>query len=198
MRLLVLPLLLLISVGAACKKAATTPTEAASPVPTGPPQVWEGTARFSESVPDSEFPQALPLVTTFEGTVTWQRGPITEAIPPGAVSYALTSGQIRVTLAGHVCEYRGEAQFAVKPWAAPDEFNTLVVREDGSYYGSVYQEVQFSATRSSVCSVRTVTFERIMALLFTGRVTNGRIRGELAPEVIGGTTETGSWDFGAR
>jgi hypothetical protein len=187
---------LLVILATACIDLPAVPSTPPPSTPSGPPEIWEGTARYSVSSPDRLYPEYPPTVTTFETTVTWKRNPNpVEPLPAGAVAY-VASGHLRLTYTGGPCLVHGDVE---RDWAyqPPSDYNTLVVKADGSYYGSVYQFVSFNGTQSNCTGRKDRQFESTMALIFNGSLANGRAQGTQV-ETLAGDTATGAWDFGAR
>ena len=195
---------------AGCQAGGGTTGPSAEPPP--PPtsnQTWAGSFRFS-----SEVRGRISGTTTFEGTVTLRKeqapDPAGLPIRAGAVRYRVASGQVAVvvraeeTFVGYadVCTWVGNGGAALgpnDPVPDPELRSFLDLSDDGRYTGSLYVVVPVTRVRTCPGAVQTSTAETFMYLTVVGNLMPGpQMRGEMAPEVVGGATNAGSWDFAPR
>lgn len=188
MRRLLLPLVLAVLVAAACRGGGTGPT----PVIRQPP-FWEGTVRYSVlRVGDAS---GVSWRWSIEGgPVTWIKEQDPELPPlPGAVSYIIQSGSLRVSYNGASgpCTQLGEATLVLKP-----RDGYLVLGQDGTYSGSVGADTDFIATQSCPNATGPVDVSADIVLNMRGQVTGtGRMQGTMPEFTMGLSTINGAWDF---
>jgi hypothetical protein len=207
-RLAVVSAFLALAIGCRAGGGTTGPS-AEAPRPPTSNQAWAGSFRFS-----SEVRGRISGTTTFEGTVTLQKeqapDPAGLPIRAGAVRYRVASGQVGLvvkfeeTFVGYadVCNWVGNAGAALgpnDPVPDPELRSFLDLSDDGRYTGSLYVVVPVTQVRTCPGSVQNFAAEPFMYLQVVGSLMPGpQMRGEMAPEVVGGTTNRGSWDFAPR
>lgn len=197
MRRLLLPLVLVVVVAAACKGGGIRPTPVA-PTLVHPPS-WVGTV-----VQSIRSVQAgIKETDAVEGPVTWIEDDNPELTPlvMGTASYKIQSGSLTVTHTAvpesGPCTGKGETTLTLKSGDG-----SLVLGPDGTYTGHIRAEAPYSVTMScpgvGSVSVPTLAF---INLRMEGQVDNlGIMEGRMVPLVhaVTGVTITGSWTFVAR
>ena len=208
-RLAVVSAVLALAFGGCKAGGETTGPSAEAPPPPTSLQTWAGSFRFN-----SETQGRISGTTTFEGTATWQKeqapDPAGLPIRAGAVRYRVMSGQVTVvsrareTFVGFedVCIWEGNASATLgpnDPVPDPELRSFLDLGADGQYTGSLYVVVPATQVRTCPGAVQSFATEPLMHLPIGGSLMAGpRMRGEMAPHVLPGTTDTGSWDFAPR
>jgi hypothetical protein len=126
------------------------------------------------------------------------------------VRYRVASGQVAVavrfeeTFEGYadVCNWVGNGSAALgpnDPVPDPELRSFLDLSDDGRYTGSLYVVVPVTQVRTCPGGVRNYAGEPVMALSVVGNLMPGpQMKGEMAPDVVGATTNRGSWDFAPR
>jgi hypothetical protein len=209
-RLAVVSALLALAFGGCKGGGGTTgPSAEAPPRPTSI-QTWAGSFRFN-----SEIRGRISGTTTFEGSSTWQKeqapDPASLPIRAGAVRYRVASGQVTVAMRWRetfegfedVCTWEGNGNTALgpnnPPVPDPELRSFLDVSDDGQYTGSLYVEVPTTQVRTCPGALQTFANGSLMYLPIAGSLMPGaQMRGEMAPNVVAGTSNTGSWDFAPR
>jgi hypothetical protein len=201
--------LLALAFGGCKAGGGTTDPSAEAPRPPTSIQTWAGSFRFN-----SEIQGRIAGTTTFEGSATWQKeqtpDPASLPIRAGAVRYRVASGQATVvsrwreTFEGFedVCTWEGNANAALgpnDPVPDPELRSFLDLSDDGQYTGSLYVVVPATQVRTCPGAVQRFATEPFMHLPIVGGLMPGpRMSGAMAPHVLPGTTDTGSWDFAPR
>jgi hypothetical protein len=200
--------------GTACGKSGggTSP----DPAPSGPPTRWSGTARFTRDLVADGPSLSVTSSTTWDVevlNVTWVKVANPNPAPPaGGARYVVESGALRASLLsavdfgrGRRCTSVASGDFPV-PTDAPSESasgSVLELGPDGQYQGQLSGSVSLDHVQECThipSFLQRTAFD--IALDINGAVAGGRIRGEMAPQVIRTETLTstrrGSWDFTAN
>lgn len=187
--------------GTGCAKSGSSPT----PVPSGPPARWAGTALYTDL-----FDTNVGTSTrTFNITVTWAKDPNPNPAPPAGGARYLAAGGVHVSWRQRVdigrCTMEGDGDYplpAADPTADPPS-QTLVLGPDGHYQGALHAMInlgflQLCADGPSFSGTEPVE----LRLDIAGNLDGARMHGDMPPRVL--TTEslssrlTGSWDFTAN
>lgn len=200
--------------GMACVKGGggTSP----DPVPSGPPTRWSGTARFTRDVVADSPSSSITSSASWDVevlNVTWVKVTNPNPAPPaGGARYVVESGALRASYRdavdfgrGRRCTSVASGDFPV-PTDAPSESaegSVLELGPDGQYQGQLYGSVSLDYVQHCTHTpsfLNRTTFD--IALDINGALEGGRMRGDMAPQVIRTealtSTRTGSWDFAAN
>jgi hypothetical protein len=189
--------------GTGCAKSGSSSSP--TPVPSGPPERWTGTALYTHL-----FDTNVSTSTqTFSITVTWAKDPNPNPAPPAGGARYLATGAVHVSWRQRVdigrCTMAGDGDYplpAANPTADP-ESQILVLGPDGHYQGALHAMINLGFLQLCANGPNFSDTERVeLRLDIAGNLDGGRMHGEMPPAVL--TTEsltsrrTGSWDFTAN